>query len=156
MRGDNRGTSGNLSPDSYRVRVNLNFDNRSESDILAAHSHAALTGTDLGKGHDRGSSITWSGNTAIVQITNRCGACPQKSPSIHATLTLTRNSDGSLSVRGVAGAFPALEIYAYGPNGKVTKVFSNDEEGGGAIGAIDGLSFTNVDLVVDTTPKVPR
>ena len=114
LRGDNRSfTSDALKgQDSYRVQVNLDFSNQHASNILA--SNTFLLGTDAGKGHDQGSTITWDGDTATVHVSNRCGACPQDlSPAIHGDFTVSLNDNGSVSINGAGGLFPSLEAYAY-------------------------------------------
>lgn len=115
LQGDNRETSGNQNPDTYRVRVNLNFKDHSGS-IQVAHSHWSFRGGDAGQGHLlAGSKITWTGNSAHVQVTASCGPCNGLSNAagftIRMNLTFTMNSDGNVAVSGTRSAYPAFEAY---------------------------------------------
>lgn len=125
--GDDRTFSGTYQrgQDPYRVNVMLDFDKQTDI-IQASHTHDAYLGHDLGKGQDRGSTVTWDGDTAYIHIRNACGSCASFAPGIAADLIATREADGRVSIRGLASQFPSLEAYQY-DNGGITKLLNMAE-----------------------------
>jgi hypothetical protein len=148
LNGDNRGFTGDAEKgaDSYRVQVNLDFAHHSNSNIQASHTH--VLGIDFGKGHDQGSTISWSGNTATVHVSNRCGACPAGTPAIHSDFTATLNSNGSVTINGSAGRFPAMEAYKYS-NGQSSQIIQSPE----SAGPLAPLGLTQTKKVSGTSPR---
>ncbi len=95
LAGDNRSFSSNAEPDTFRVKVDLDFADYSKSSIDISSSHYS-NGSDAGAGHDLGSTITWNGNTATVHI----------------------SKDGEISISGTRSDYPAFEAYSYNNQGQ--------------------------------------
>jgi len=121
--GDNRGFSGDLtsSTDSYRVQVDLNFDDGKGSYTIA-HSHWT-NGSDAGQGSDHNSKISYDpdSQTFSVHIDSGGGPCDALlQPSIKADFSVKLNDDGTTTINGKKTEFPSLEAYQYDDTGTRT------------------------------------
>ncbi len=135
LRGDNRQTSGNMSPDRYRLRVNVNFTTHTASAQIA-NSHWANSGKDAGAGHLLKFEATWlSKNTVSITAAASCGPCNAASDRMGATiridsLVLQLGSDGNIHVLGGShSGYPAFEIYQYDDKSH-TRLVNNGDGGG--------------------------
>jgi RHS repeat-associated protein len=151
--GDDRGFSAvpiNGS-DSYRVQVNLDFDDGDDS-INIAHSHW-VGGFDAGQGSDHDSTVKYDPDTQTftVHIDSGCGPCDMlRQPSIKADFTAQLNDDGTVTISGKSTEYPSLEAYEYDDSG-IRTILQDTQQGTppGALNVMQSI-FGSSPLITDT------
>ncbi|MHB8462710.1 MAG: RHS repeat-associated core domain-containing protein, partial [Vulcanimicrobiaceae bacterium] len=121
--GDNRTFNGRMKVDRYRVRANVNMTTRT-GNVVVGYSHV----DGKAKKATGGGTVTFSGNTAHVEMNGKAGGFLNGvAPAVQASLTLTMNINGTISVSGTHTQFPSFEIFVYGgiQNGAIYKYDEN-------------------------------
>jgi hypothetical protein len=109
--GDNRSFAGDLDPDSYRVRIDINFTNRSASDV-AGFSHQ--NGVNVGQRSCDKLGLEFTGNSANVTFSAQVGGQDNlfgHAPTVQGNFTITLNKNGTISVTGDHTLFPSFEVW---------------------------------------------